>query len=161
MGISKIKMRDKKGLFKEGHTINKTHGMTGTRIYRIWDGMKRRCDNPKMTGYEHYGGGGISYCERWGKFENFYADMGLPPTDRHSIDRIDSKRGYYKENCRWATMLEQAANKKNNALLTLNGETHHQCEWSRITGINLSTMRNRLKRGWPVELVLTKKVRKK
>lgn len=148
-------MRDSKGRFQQGHPHNQTHGLTGTRIYRIWDGIKRRCLNPKMTGYNQYGGAGITVCDRWLVFANFLDDMGDTPSDQHSIDRIDGTKGYFKDNCRWATRLEQGANLKNNALLTLNGQTFHQMEWVRRTGINLSTLRNRLRKGWSVENALT------
>jgi NTP pyrophosphatase (non-canonical NTP hydrolase) len=89
-----------------------THGKTGTRIYRIWAGMLSRCSNPTQTAYRYYGGRGISVCDRWKKFENFYEDMGEAPGPEYSIDRIDSDGDYCPENVKWATPLEQWENRK-------------------------------------------------
>jgi len=85
------------------------HGMHGTRTYRIWKAMRSRCNNPNVTQYKDWGGRGITVCERWGRFENFLADMGEAPPDR-SLDRIDVDGNYEPSNCRWATRLEQAHN---------------------------------------------------
>lgn len=87
------------------------HGMSRTRVYNIWRGMVRRCHNPKDARYRYYGGRGISVCKEWREdFTRFYADMGEPPTDKHSIDRIKSDGNYEPGNCRWATQQRQCAN---------------------------------------------------
>ena len=96
-----------------GDTNWQTHGKTGTPEHRIWKGMKTRCNNPNATSYKYYGGRGIKVCKRWlDSFENFYADMGDKPTPHHTLDRISNDGNYCKSNCRWATMKEQAANKR-------------------------------------------------
>lgn len=87
-----------------------THGMTNTKIYRLWQGMIQRCYNPMADNYARYGGRSIKVCDRWRySFENFYEDMGERP-EGHSLDRIDNNGDYTPENCKWATFTEQRLN---------------------------------------------------
>lgn len=88
-----------------------SHGMAGTKIYNIWADMVGRCTRPTHMRYADYGGRGITVCERWLDFANFYADMGDRPPGR-SLDRRDNDQGYSPENCRWATLSDQARNKR-------------------------------------------------
>ena len=101
-----IKLR---GRIKHGH--NRSNGPD--RIYRIWTGMKSRCQNPNDTGYRNYGGRGIGVCDEWQDFEPFYDwAMSHGYSDDLTIDRIDNYRGYEHDNCRWITMNEQAKNRR-------------------------------------------------
>jgi hypothetical protein len=98
--------------------VRRTHGMSNTREYRTWSGMIERCSNPKRNGYEHYGGRGIKVCDRWHKFENFYADMCPAPAGL-TLDRVDVNKGYEPGNCRWATWSTQRVNKRSSKVVAL------------------------------------------
>jgi hypothetical protein len=81
--------------------------------------------------------------------------MGERPQG-HSIDRIDNTKGYYKENCRWATQAQQNRNRSNNVILTFEGKTMCMIDWAKHTGLNRNTISKRLKRGLSIEEVLKK-----
>jgi len=127
--------------------LNFTHGMSRTRIYRIWGDMKSRCTNPNFTEYENYGGRGISICEEWANsfetFKEWALDNGY--SENLTIDRIDNNGNYCPENCRWITLLEQANNTRANKHISLNGETHTISEWSRIFDVNPRSFRDWVK----------------
>lgn len=82
-------------------------------LYGVWTSMKNRCSNPNVKNYDIYGGRGISVCERWrDNFENFLADMGDRPSKKHTLDRVNPDGNYEPGNCRWATLSEQAFNRR-------------------------------------------------
>lgn len=146
---------DYKLLQKEKQTI---HGERGTRLYDCWRGMKKRCLNPNDDHYPGYGGRGITICEEWRDnyvaFSTWAKENGY--SDDLTLDRIDVNGNYEPSNCRWATAEEQQRNKRNNRLITFNGETLTLVEWSERTGINRCTITNRIdKYGWSVEDALT------
>lgn len=87
------------------------HGQSGSGAHKSWLEMKRRCLNPKTAEYKNYGGRGITVCERWMDFRNFYADMGPRPVGM-SLDRIDNDGNYEAANCKWSTPAEQALNRR-------------------------------------------------
>jgi hypothetical protein len=115
--------------------------------YHSWAGMKARCTNPNHSSFERYGGAGVLLCERWLSFENFLADMGERPPGT-TLDRYPNQNGNYEPgNCRWATDEQQARNKGNNRLLTLDGVTRTTAEWSEVLGLPQATISDRLRRG--------------
>ena len=90
-------------------------------VYSVWSAMVQRCTNPKNINYHRYGGRGIDVCKKWLKFKGFLEDMGYPPSEM-TLERVDNDRGYSKENCVWAPMVVQAANRRNNVIVELDGE---------------------------------------
>lgn len=126
--------------------INIKHGMAGHSLYKTWEGMMARCYNKGNKDFYLYGARGIQVCARWHDPRNFAEDMS-PRPDGHTLDRIDNSRGYSPDNCRWATAMQQHANKRSNKLFTINGETLHQREWCRRYNIPVSTFTNRLNEG--------------
>lgn len=89
------------------------HNSTNSDEYKIWKGMKQRCNNPNNVAYNNYGGRGIKVCKGWNEsFSVFLKDMGLRPSKRHSIDRINVNGDYKPSNCRWTTRREQCRNQR-------------------------------------------------
>ena len=141
---------------------SKTHGKRYSREYAIWRGLHTRCYNVSDPGYRNYGALGITVCDRWHKFENFYADMGDRPTPGHSIDRIDVDGPYSPENCRWVTNAEQQQrNKRTNRRVTAFGETLCLAEWGRRYNLRPETISERLAYGWGTEKAVSKPSRKR
>lgn len=132
--------------------------MTGTPLFRVWAMMRSRCENPTVKSYPSYGGRGIKVCERWQKFENFYADMGDRPSPQHSLERVDNDGDYSPENCIWATREVQVKNKRNTRLITANGETYHLAEWARRLGCNPAAILARIAAGMSEAEAVTKPV---
>lgn len=144
-------------------TASRKHGLSHTRVYYIWQDMRRRCNDSKEKEYQNYGGRGISVCDDWNKsFEVFYkwaVENGY--TDELTIDRIDVNGNYEPSNCRFVTFKEQMNNRTDNHYLTFNSETHTISEWSEITGIQYATLKDRVnKLHWTTDDALTKPVRK-
>lgn len=128
--------------------------MSKTRLYGIWHGMKTRCYKKDDPNYIRYGARGIRICEEWKNdfvpFYNWAMANGYNPKAKRgttTIDRIDVNGDYCPENCRWITINEQSNNKTTSRYMAVNGVKHTISEWSKITGIEKSTLKDRANRG--------------
>lgn len=128
------------------------HGMKFTRFYMTWQNMKDRCHNKNSIAYSNYGGRGITYCERWEKFENFRDDMYESYIEHCKqykekdtfIDRIDVNGNYCKENCRWVTRSVNNNNKRNTHMATYMGVTDSVANWCRKLNLNYKRVIRRI-----------------
>lgn len=146
-------------LIERATVANTTHGHNKkggpSQTYRVWQNMLNRCQNPKTPRFKDYGNRGITVCKRWQSFENFLSDMGERPKGL-TLERIENDKGYYLENCRWATRTEQANNTRANVFLTFNGKTQTIAQWAEEKGIKYETLRRRIvKLGWSIEKAIT------
>lgn len=151
---------------KHGHARKRQCSTT----YAIFHAMKGRCLNPSSSGYYKYGARGIRICSGWaslGGFERFLNQVGVRPSDLHSIERIDNSANYscgkcveclengWVANCRWATRFEQGSNKRNNRTFQYRGVRYTIAEAVREFGIPRGTLINRHRRGWSGTEIVT------
>lgn len=141
---------------------NATHKLRQHKLYNVWNGIKQRCNNPNNNRYKDYGGRGISICKEWNdNFKSFYdwayangynenAEYG-----KCTIDRINVNGNYEPNNCRWIDIKTQSNNRRNNHLITYNGEAKTIAEWSRILNIKRTTILERLNKKWEISKVFT------
>lgn len=129
------------------------HGHRYSRLYVIWNNMKKRCYNPKNKSFKDYGGRGIEVCDEWKTdFSVFYTwAINNGYNDTLTIDRINNDGNYEPNNCRWATKLEQNKNTRHNRLITLDGITKCISDWAKEYKLNYNTLIDRLNRGWSEE----------
>ena len=132
----------------------KSHGLSSSRTYQIWCGIKTRICNNKHANYRLYGGRGIKLCDRWYRFEEFLQDMGEAP-EGASIDRIDCNGDYAPGNCRWATVEQQRNNCRTNRFVECWGQRKTVAEWAKATGLNAMPLIMRLNSNWPPEEALS------
>lgn len=125
------------------------HGATGTSLYKRWNHIKSRCLRPQDPAFKCYGGRGITICEEWARsYEAFAAHIGEPPSENHSIDRIDNNRGYEPGNVRWALPVDQCNNTRRNRVVEVDGQAMTVAQWSRVTGVSQCLIIYRLNAGW-------------
>jgi hypothetical protein len=130
------------GRFKAG--LCTRGGKANRREYQIWRGVLARCAKPGTVGYKNYGGRGIAVCARWANdFDVFMSDMGHCPPG-YTIDRKDNDGPYSPDNCRWASRMEQGANRRGLRLVTFRGETLHMSEWARRFGMSAGVLKHRV-----------------
>lgn len=144
------------------------HHLGKTRFYTIWSELKRRCNNPNDVYFKNYGGRGITYDKRWEKFKNFYDDM-YESYNKHveefgekntSIDRIDTNGDYGISNCRWATLEEQANNRRSNHIITYKEEQYTIKQASTKFNISYNVLESRIRAGWDISKAIEEPVRK-
>jgi hypothetical protein len=144
------------------------HGGSKTKVARSWNAMKTRCFNPNADNYSRYGGKGIVVCDGFLSFTAFLNSVGNPPTNKHTIDRIDSEGNYscgkcnqcitngWKFNCRWATSSEQQKNKSSIRKIVVNGVEMCISDAANILKISRLTLSSRLLRyGWSLEKAIS------
>ena len=132
------------------------HGMSKTRLYKVWVSMIGRCHNPANTAFHNYGGRGIAVCDEWREnFTAFYEHIGPPPGEGYTLDRIDNDGDYEPGNVRWATRKEQSMNKRCNNILKFDGREQPLTAWAEEYGLSIGTLRSRLSNGWPIKKALT------
>jgi hypothetical protein len=137
-----------------------THGQSKSPTWVCWVEMLKRCRNKNFVHFNHYGGRGIKVCDRWLSYEKFIEDVGERPTKEHTLDRFPNNNGNYEPgNVRWATRLEQGANKRNNRIVRIGEVENTLSQWCRHFGINSKTVYSRLSSGCSEIEALTKPVR--
>ena len=126
-----------------------THGMKHSKTYGAWEAMLTR-----VKSRQEYIQRNTKVCDKWLKFENFYADMGDAPIGM-SLDRIDNNGNYEPSNCRWATHTEQMNNRSNNVVIEWNGKRQTRSQWEKELNMKPTTLRNRLRSGWSLDRAMT------
>lgn len=135
------------------------HGMMKTGEYRSWSHAKTRCFNPRAPKFPIYGGRGITMCEQWRTdFREFFKDMGLRPTPKHTLERKDVNGNYEPNNCVWATNSEQARNRRSSLFVIVDGVKIHACNFAERHGVNLKTLQHRMERGISDPHILRQKI---
>ena len=114
-------------------------------MYKKWELMRRRCNNPNDISYPRYGGRGIKVCKRWDKFENFREDMGPPFVLGMTLERIDSSDWYTPNNCKWVPLEEQSKNRRGVKLIEYGGRRMTIPDWEKALGMKKKTLYNRIR----------------
>lgn len=134
----------------------RTHGRSQEQGAHSWYNMMRRCYTPEELAYKHYGGRGISVCDRWREsISDFLDDMGPMPSPEYTVERKDVNGNYEPLNCVWATRKTQARNTRRTIYIEFKGERKPLTQWTEEKGFPYHLIRTRLKHGWTVEQALT------
>lgn len=134
-------------------TIIKTkHGLYGSRLYRVWADIKKRCLNSKHHSFKDYGGRGIILCNEWKEYLPFYNwAMANGYQENLTIERIENNGNYEPGNCKWIPQSEQGKNTRANKIITYNEQSKPLCTWAKELGIKYDVLQLRLSRGWSIE----------
>lgn len=134
--------------------VSKTHGMSSSNFYKVWQGMKTRCTNPKAINFADYGGRGITYGPSWEYFENFHQDMIDGYSEGLYLERRDNSKGYCRDNCRWVTPKEQNENMRCNVHIEYRGNKLSAETVAKMTGLTRAAIYHRHRRGWDGEKII-------
>ena len=146
---------------------NTKHGKSSSKLYSVWADMKDRCENKNNPAFENYGGRGVAVCDEWREFKPFLewalANGYEESAERGkcTLDREDNDGNYEPSNCRWITMKAQGNNRRNNHMVTYNGETNTLAQWAELLGMSASTLYTRVSRGWDLNDAFTRPVKRR
>jgi len=141
---------------RRGPSLNPNKS-SGHSLYFVWYAMIDRCENPNNKSYKNWGGRGIKVCPEWHNYVVF-REWALPLWEKGlTLDRKDNSGHYTPENCRFVTWKINANNRRNNRLITHQGETHNINEWAERLGLPIRLIRSRLLKKYPVDKVLSLK----
>lgn len=142
------------------------HHMTNTRLFNVWQNIKRRCYTKTNPSYKYYGACGIKVCKEWKEnFMSFYIWAISNGYDENApkgictLDRINVNGDYEPNNCRWVSMKVQNLNRKANRIIDYRNESYTLVEWAEKLNINYSTLLYRFRRGWSVEKAFNTEVK--
>lgn len=130
-----------------------------TLTYNSWRAMHDRCRAKSSQKYASYAAKGVAVCDRWSSYALFLMDMGERPSGA-TLERIDNNGPYSPDNCRWATVKEQCANRSSNIVVEYKGEKMLFSDACRAAGIRRLTARARMVAGWPIDKVFSEHVRR-
>jgi hypothetical protein len=153
----------KKDVSAQSGRRSATHGHARqgakTPEWVAWHTMRYRCLNPRSKKWVDYGGRGITVCDDWtNSFENFLRDMGYRPSPRHTLERKNNELGYSKNNCVWATMIEQSNNRRSTKMVEFHGRRVGLTILAREHGLDPARVRRRVRMGWSVDRALAEPV---
>lgn len=142
-------------------SLNKKHGQSGKSIHNVWMTIIARCDNPRSSIYERYGGRSITYCKEWAEFSVFYEwALANGYKEGLTLDRINNDGNYEPNNCRWVDMKAQSRNRSNTLYVDFRGERASLSEFCERMGMPYNQVRQRIKKlNWSVENALTIPIR--
>lgn len=143
--------------------LNSTHGMSKSKLYRKWAGMKQRCYNNSIASFKDYGGRGIKVCNEWKDSFETFRDWALSHgySDDLTIERIDTEKDYCPNNCMWIPFNKQQGNRRICYSFVHNGESKNLADWCRDLNLDYYMVHNRIyKLGWSFEKAISEPVHK-